>query len=428
MSEKIPNREAIEKKFSRFHNTSKLILAVVFIGSVVSIYSVLEQIFFSSFHRIPIWFLIFPLLIMGRSLFPLLSFLRCDSQEVHRAKSESFGKIEKDEFLKVVDECLTPLRNRRLEVPAVYLLDSGEINAFAINSLFFNLIRPINGIYLCQALFQVMRIDEIRSILAHELAHFKRYTPLFMRISFIRSLFLGFFPMMLVHRWGLPYDNWAGVVAFFFCCIVGYTVLSMIFNLMTNLNDRMMEYLSDYEAASQHGKLPMINALLVLGRMSEIHEEVFRIVLRKVENDPHLSLEPINEIVELVLGNIPRNLFLTKSQIEKMVAGTFQQDTIAELKSKQALSTEKQSEKKELINDLKKKFSSKPPLHDWKKIDFNVRDYRIDEIEYPGFIKILKKQNKKQLFNLLSENFMAQSADSHPTIRRRILFLHENLS
>jgi len=77
--------------------------------------------------------------------------------------------------------------------------------------------------------------------------------------------------------------------------------------------------------------------------------------------------------------------------------------------------------KRKLLAESVKKLAGRPVL-DWKAIDSNIPDHRLDESEYPRLIEALQAQCGA----VVLESPIDVESSSHPSLGRRILFMHEN--
>ena len=105
-------------------------------------------------------------------------------------RTKKIGVYTKEKIIRLCDEIIKENFNPHEEIPSVYIVRNIGNNAFAINSLLLNCIKALNSITISRALFQYLNVHELKAVIAHEIGHFKRYIPIYKRITFIPFLFI----------------------------------------------------------------------------------------------------------------------------------------------------------------------------------------------------------------------------------------------
>lgn len=71
--------------------------------------------------------------------------------------------------------------------------------------------------------------------------------------------------------------------------------------------------------------------------------------------------------------------------------------------------------------DSVKKLAGRPAL-DWKTIDSNKLDHRLEEQEFPQLVEALRAQCD----TVVLESLVDVESSSHPSLARRVLSIHQN--
>lgn len=196
------------------------------------------------------------------TLMPLVNRLN-NTKRIDQIKDDKIGNYSKAEIQELFLEVLA--FSERKEKPTIYILDSEECNAFAINIYFLNFIQLFNSISISREFFYHLNKDEIKAILLHEMGHFNGYIYAENKVV---NLFQSFF-FIMPFAFNCFFDGWLTktIVA-----IIVLIVISKIFMAIRNKNqqgEHALEYLSDLYSADRVGGIHMINALIVLGRLIE---------------------------------------------------------------------------------------------------------------------------------------------------------------
>jgi len=411
----IPDAAVLERRHARFQRVSAFVFAGILLLDAAGLY----HLFLGSGRALPgtiRWTWAFAG--VGHWLWICLGHLFTEAVRLEDATAKHLGRYKRKEVKALVRDLLRPFRDR--EQPNVYVRLFNEPGAECVDQLLFNFLRPLNAIHITSALFHLMRPDELRAVLAHELGHFYRYMHVLRRGDFFVFLLMGLsvaevgfwigaesFNASLL--WGLPV--YFGVVTAF-----GFSVMHL---------SKAQEYLSDLFGARQTSKLSMVNALLQLGKGLEVSERIFEKTLRRIAADERFPISALSNAVRIVDRALPTRL-LSVGEEEPFLEQAFSSEEMEGLR--RDLGGQEQKDRKEKLKKLLDHYKNKPgyKILDWSLFDFDVRDLRVNEKEYPHLIRSLIDEPEKQLVNLTFDNVKDAKDDAHPTLRQRILFLEKN--
>ena len=412
----ILNREYLEK---RFLFRSRLSYVFIFIISLIDVFLIIELFI----HNIDSKILIYSLLSLGIGvclhLWPQFQLIFWEKIKLDSfSKEENIGKYSANEINELLCELLSQYVG--LEQPTIYLIDELDANAFVVNSQFFNSIKPLNAIYISPNLFDLLEKEEIKAILSHELAHFYRYMYPASKIWLPTAIFLGLTPVYVLVSFKILIDN------FFTVWLFIYWILVVVTNKLYFSTDKTLEYLSDVYAAERHGKLNLINALISITKHHEVTEIVLEEALKKIKADKQLSIENIDDIIE-ILDREVRGKGYTKKELIAIIKSVFRSKKMNSLRKR--LGRLKRYFENQSVEESLRLYADKEviELYNWKNFDFDEEKFKISEKEYPYLIEELMKYPDKQLFHLIHDQDDKVVDLSHPTVRQRILFIEKSL-
>ena len=418
----------MEALFSSAQKHSVILLIAMTIISAISIYGLIQKGFLVNGSSFSFCCYLVPALVLWKRFNLVRSIFKWESVPLEVADQELFGTIDRQQFTAMVSELLEPLKQKNNEVPDVYINIDAELNAFSINSLMFNFIGKLNAIYVNTGLIKHLSLEEIRSILAHEIAHFEKYSSLLSRTNLMDTLFLAFTPVYLYSTIFNPPHSLLGTFFSLLFIYLSYSVLNVIVSVFCNYNSRLLEHLSDCYAAERYGKLNMINALLSLGKSSELLEKIIRHVIRKLKEDPQVPLTNFADISMFIYTSLNEDDSLHKGKLKTHIERLWESSEIHAMRSETKLNRTEQKQRKEALKQIEKDLIGEFNMHEWSSFDTHVQDQKIDEEEYQGFIMTLKENPERQLFATMDDNQEKTMFATHPSYTRRILFIEDNLA
>lgn len=352
-------------------------------------------------------------------LFQFVLFFAAAFERISDVRSKTLGSYKHKRVMELVDEVLRDNFHEGQEIPNVYIINNIGNNAFAVNSLLMNFIKKLNSITLSKNLFDMLSIPELKSVMAHEIGHFKRNIYIPDRIRFIPQLFLVLSAYMVI----VHFDPLAGsnaVVAY----LLVFLILKRIWTSPFRLFQQDIEYLSDLYAAEKYGKLAFVNAMIKIHQMNDLDLWVNYEVAKRMLDSKNLPMNEFSIIAGRIKKRVGKRLY-DQEYIAHQVVGAF--NSLEEKKRKPLEKIEKAKRNralKQYVRKLSKIMGDK--IVDWNEIDAHERDGRIDSEEYEGLIDILKHHPELKLFKSSFENIGRKRFGSHPALRKRILFVDRN--
>ncbi len=412
---KIPDVNHLKQGFKSHLILSIFLLTLLFLLNILLFYIVYYTGTTNNFT------ILFPIILLLIQLRESYSFIIKPKTEINKVHKEKIGNFDIKEIQNIIKEVIKPGKEKRQEIPNFYIIKSNEADVFTVDLLFLNFIKPLNAIYIPTSILYILTPHELKSIIAHEMAHFRYYMHLPQRTVLIIDIFISLFPVLLLKINHLASEWYAFIIGFML-----YYILRIIFGIVFMKKMKNIEYLSDYYAAVKYGKIDLINALITITRTVEMSVLLYNIILSHIKRSNNISLAHISRIIEIIEESL-QNKLLSKKELKKYVLNAFKSDDIQTLK--EVLSDTEIEERNKQIKTCLSTLngSEKNKLLDWDLFDFDKKDHKINNTEYPYLINALLDNPKKQLFDIILDNVKANEYGTHPTIRERILFLHKNI-
>jgi Zn-dependent protease with chaperone function len=355
----------------------------------------------------PVLFSITVLVAVGKHALGLLALLGGEARPFAEASAKMRGGLgprDVEALARAVAE-----RFGSGETPNIFIAIDKEANALSTNSMLLNFIPRFNAVFLNSYLCRALRRDELRAVLAHELAHFYRY--------------LG----------PLGRNAWLGIVGSVAACVALYAadpgildnpLLALavvwwvplpflwLFGKIADLGYRDLEFACDAVAAEMVGVEPMINALLKIGD----REEVFELV--ELEMGQHLEKNPEADPDEVA-----------RALMDRMPDGPV---TIEEarraLRATPVAGRKRGSERKrvQLLEQVRSSQALRKALKvmRWSEFDTIRRDGRLDPDELDGYVRALASDTLAATNEVAMNHPAADRYQTHPAMRARILYLY----
>lgn len=413
----IPNYDSLERRFRLFRLINLLLLAFVILTDIYLCWKIFFV--FQNNHLMIRAIITLAVLTCLFLLFVTKPLTRRAKVQLKDSNENHIGNYSKDELLNIIQEILKP--NKLKELPKIYIFSGKEADVSTMNSLFLNFIKFLNAIFISSIVFHLLNKKELKAIMGHELGHFYKYQLHLERAIELIYLLIGLLTIYVYFVIGI-FKIWMLLVIL----VLVYFAINILVAIITLKFENTLEYLADFYAAKRFGKLNLINGLMTVVKSSEITEYLYKKIIDKLRKSNGLSHLDYDGIVAIVMNKLPEKL-MSRSMLNKFIDDTFNSKEIAELR--RDTKTIDKVEKAKFIRSTIKLYHSKNnfKIIDWNLFDFNNKDFKIDEVEYPYLIKSLIEHPEEQMFDLVYDNRKHSKMNSHPTVRERILFLEKNL-
>ncbi len=411
----VNDSKRLEERFRRLNFTNSILIVLAAPGIIFFLYLIFQNLPY--YHqRISIFF---PIVHSSLFIVPYVVFSLFNLELLKGVRTKKIGVYQKKNIIRLCDEIIKDNFNPHEEIPSVYIVRNIGNNAFAINSLLLNCIKTLNSITLSRELFQYLNVHELKAVIAHEIGHFKRYIPIYKRITFIPFVFI----VLIAYQTTTVLLPALGVPAFLLY-LVSFYLIHRVMTLPFKLFKQDVEFLSDLYAANKYGKLNMVNALIKIYQMNNLdillHLEISNFVMASSQ----IGTKDIPQIAWAIKRKLSKKIYdenLIKNEIGiqlKKIKPRNQKNLSAHQIKRRNRALKKYQ--KNLLKLLQHK------TIDWDDVDNHKRDGRIDAVEYDGLIEILENNPELQLFKTPKDNIRKMKLETHPALRERILFVDKN--
>ncbi len=331
-------------------------------------------------------------------------------------------------------------------IPNAYTI---ELSAFP----FIPFIRKRNFVVLNSNILLILKEEEIKSVIAHELAHIKNHDSILRLILsgphlFLQAAYLFFYVIILTGISNAILIEFNPIKALvdtiiLLVIMISATLISDLTIYFLRKSNQMAELQADLEPLRIIGFKPTINMLIKLGQRTEVLErlkvetiwlekqDIYREEMRKSLILEILEKFPETEIDDLKVKSEAPKVYLDK-MIDILKESYFLDITgLPGLEERKIDAINKLYEKRKLelelkLKSLQSKSKKKNPtienksIINWREFDINL-DFNLNVEEIKLFVLALSK-NPNMLFR--SENSETKPNKNHPSFRSRILFVY----
>jgi Zn-dependent protease with chaperone function len=300
-------------------------------------------------------------------------------------------------------------------------------------------------------LLEVLPREGVRAVIAHELAHVRRWDSIVYQIVRVPSSFAGliaglaFFRMIGGIVGGLFVDDpdWWLTAARLFALLLAFAATMWAFGRigrLGNLASQQSEHMADAYAAEACGWQAQLNALLLIGERAEaltvLSQALSELPARLEESmtEPMLlrllRRFPPRELDQKVAREVAPRLFIEDrlEQMRERLGLPLSDEQIQDLAARggkelrRQLDTEKEKGRQEGGGQEDEEKLAEQRLTDWRRYDRD-RSGHLDLSEVAALVNELRKNPERMLFR----QFLTPGIEwqSHPTMRHRILFLYD---
>ena len=408
----IPDYKDLIKQNKKLNLKYTLILLALIIFDLYSIYY-----FFSTENKVLGIFCLFAILIsLFFSLSFFSSFLDKNPVKIDEYNWNQIGNLKKEDLQKMIISIFQEFKNK--EIPTIYIIKDRLCSPCTIDTYIFNYAKNVNAIYLPEYIFFILNEQELKSVILHEVAHFKKYILPLERFIFPLTFFIFIAPIYLYYFLNV----------YLFIPIYLITIFILFLNQKNIFYEKHTthEYLSDFFSAQRVGVLNYINGLIAFSRYSEAMEYISKRILEHIKTNKKLSVKIYSSLLKKVVSSVPIKTY-SKKKISKILKEYMTSDKIKEFY--QNLNDIQIKKENEIISRMLA-FNFMPDdikSAEWEKFDKYKANKKIEEEEYDDFINYLLKNKDTVLFREPNEDeFSVIMEGHHPLLRNRILFLYQN--
>ena len=341
------------------------------------------------------------------------------------------------------------------KISKVFLAKTAIPNAYTIELSafpFIPFIRKRNFVVLNSNILLILKEEEIKSVIAHELAHIKNHDSILRLILsgphlFLQAAYLYFYVIILTgisNAILIEHNPVKGLVdtIILITIMISATLISDLTIFFLRKSNQMAELQADLEPLRIIGFKPTINMLIKLGQRTEVLEslkvetiwlekqDIYREEMRKGLILEILEKFPETEIDDLKVKNQAPRVYLEK-MVDILKESYFldlhdlpgleerMSDAINKLYEKRKRELDLKAQK--IKNGKKKSSGTNHSIINWRDFDLNL-DFNLDVDEIKQFVHALEK-NPDMLFR--SENSETKPDKNHPSFRSRILFVFQ---
>jgi heat shock protein HtpX len=358
-----------------------------------------------------------------------------------KSEGQHFGELTGPEIVQTVQELAGEFNVRKID--RIVVTRQPDPNAFTAHAFGF-----YNVVVLHSNLLEVLPRRGVRSVIAHELAHVRRWDSMLYQLVRLPTAFAWIIAVLAFLHMAVglfpPYGSLGTLFLRVLFIILAFNVTVWAFKLLGrvgNLASQQTELIADSYAAQVAGWLPHINALLLIGERAQalaVLGEALQELPAKLEEEMTdktklrlLNRFPPRELNKAVARASAARLFIEDrlDQLRKVLHVPLTDQEIADLAERgaKAVDTEREAEeaKEKAAGGDKAAATARQERAlrtDWRHFDRDSSGY-LDAREVAALVRELRQNPDQMLFR----QFLGEDAEwqSHPTMRRRILHLHE---
>jgi Zn-dependent protease with chaperone function len=304
-----------------------------------------------------------------------------------------------------------------------------------------------NVVVLHSNLLEVLPGEGVRAVIAHELAHVRRWDSIVYQIVRLPASFSGLIATLAFFRmiggavggvfeedpdWWLTATRLFGLLLAFSATVWAFSQIGRL----ANLASQQSEHMADAYAAEACGWQSQLNALLLIGERAEALTVLTQALgelpgrLEEAMTEPALMRLlrrfPPRELDQTVAREVAPRLFIEDrlEQMRQKLCVPLDDEQIRDLAARggrelrRSLDAEKQ--KGEPNEDEEQRVEQR--LTDWRRYDRD-RSGHLDLAEVAALVSELRNHPDRMLFR----QFLTPGVEweIHPTMRHRILFLYD---
>lgn len=363
-----------------------------------------------------------------------------------KSQGRVFGSLKASRIVELVQELAEKFGVDK--VARIYVTDQPDPNAYTTR-----LPGVGNIVVLHSNLLEVLPSEGVRCIIAHEVAHIRRKDSFLYLLTSLPKSFIvvvGFFSFGMVLTGLFRWEEWGVFGQRILFCFLAFWVFGRIMyelQRLSNLASQQSELMADACAGAVCGWGPVLNALLLLGERTEALTTLTE-ALQQLPNRDEIMTE--DSLLRILRRFPPREL--NKKVAREAAPRLYIEDRLAHLQQEwcvplsdceikdlaqraAAAVKKKHAEKAEAKKHEQEQHGESPEpteeeklvqeeksLIDWREFDWDWSGH-LDAEETKALVQKLRANPERMLFR----QFLQPDAEwqSHPTMRDRVLHLHE---
>lgn len=364
------------------------------------------------------------LLVPMQFLPSLVQILACKKKEIEDlSETAKFGVFDKHNLRQIVDSVLKDLQIPKRKV-RVYITNSKQINAFAVSFGLSRFLPFVRGIYLNRKTLHITTPQELKSWIGHELGHIFPYA-LRLDQAALLQLIAGAVLSVVVYQQIGPLNGFGFIIT------VGVAWLFLYLTSWPRSTlSQVCEFLCDEYGARASGIEVAITDLLKVGSATEAEFEILMYVTQAAKNGEVPTEEAAFRIYEESLGFELEDVEQTKKRVKAAMKEYRQSEpglSVAGLLDFFWRDPSDASEKAEQRDGMLRVYDliQNVPRAEWKEITRWDGKSTLTPAQIDRLIAELEADNDLILFRV-AEEFQVGEAKTHPSFKKRIMYLWKN--
>ncbi len=308
---KIPDMEADKAAIEKANVLATYILGV---EVLVTLYLFLFYLNWNYLFELKLTAFVIAGLAGYESIAGYVMLIAMNKKKVDDLKNDTvLGFYSKDQLLDVVKDSLTSMGLGH-NATSVFITREKSANASAVKTGMNPFFKSLNAIYINRTILHILKPDELKAIIGHELAHNFRHKLLIQKYGIVHFLFSTALAFVVLQH--IEADSGFAMIAVFIVLSLVNIGLSMI----GSHHNKRIEYLCDLEGAHIAGTIPTINSLLKIGAQAEAELFLQMSTFLKAHEKSSLSA---SEILDIYERNMPFGKFdpdVVTQKIERKIA------------------------------------------------------------------------------------------------------------
>jgi Zn-dependent protease with chaperone function len=325
-----------------------------------------------------------------------------------------FGHYNRDRLVQLANQAFQSLTGAQRNVP-FFLTRDKDLNASAIAIGLKSLLPALNGVHINRAVLYHLTPQELLYLMGHELGHLVKHHSLWEKLYLFHLLIIALISVALLQYFG-------GLAGYAPVVILGVLwSLHRLVNWPRNHFSSRIEYLCDETGAQVAGYDAAIAALLKIGSAAEVQLSVLAEALRLKLSGVAVTTQQILDLYQQALPWGQVNEAESKKILRALVKDRAEHGQISLRGFINHLFASDSADQREALKAQLAEITSTTNLARIDLSPFISREGRVSNLQ--GLVEQLKRDTESVLFRLPEES---SGGDSHPSFRKRLLYLYEN--